>query len=172
MTVIHNITAIIILGTVSLATVSFSAPPEDQQFDSVEERRIQASILQERQDIRKEREEIALRKKELKSLEESADKKIAEMDRKLEELRTMQKKIEELLAKKSAEELKRTKELAGIYAKMTPVKAAQALSGVEEKLATQLLANMKTKSAARILDELNKQKTAVLSTTFATIQLE
>jgi len=47
-----------------------------------------------------------------------------------------------------------------------------ALSGVEEKLATELLASMKKKAAAKILDELNKQKAATLSKTFATIQLE
>ena len=144
----------------------------DDEFSSVEERRLQNSILQERADIRKEREEIALRKKELKSLEESTDKKLAEMDTKLQELRALQKKIESLLEKKSAEEQQRTKELAGIYDKMSPVKAALALSGLDERLATDLLADMKKKAAAKVLDEINKQKATSLSEALATIQLE
>lgn len=141
-------------------------------YGSVEERRIENTILQERATLRKEREEISLRKKELKTLEEGVDKKLAEMDRKLAELNQLQKKIELLLADKSAEEKKRVQNLATIYAKMTPIKAALALSALDQQLAADLLANMKVKSAAKILDQTSKQKATELSTTFSTLQLE
>ena len=145
-------------------------PRED--FGSVEERRIENSIIEERANIRKEREYISLREKELKTLEESVDKKLAEMDKKLEELRQQQKKIEALLAAKTEEEKKRTQELAKIYEKMSPDKAATSLSGLEQKLAADLLASMKVKAAAKILDQISKQKATELSTTFSTLQLE
>ncbi|MBU1568432.1 MAG: hypothetical protein KJ630_22745 [Proteobacteria bacterium] len=141
-------------------------------FGSVEERRIDNTILQERANIRKEREDMDLQKKELKSLEEGVDKKLADIDRKLEELRDLQKKIETLLTAKTADEKKRIQNLAVIYEKMVPAKAALALSGLEQKLAADLLASMKAKAAAKILDQITKQKATELSTTFSTLQLE
>jgi len=143
-----------------------------KNYGSVEERRIDNTILQERAIIRNEREEISLRKKELKTLEEGVDKKLTEIDNKLEELRKLQDKIESLLVAKSVKEKKRIQELADIYQRMIPGKAAQAIIGLDQQLATDLLANMKVKSAAKILDQISKQKTTELSTTFTTLQLE
>lgn len=141
-------------------------------FSSVEERRIADSILQERNSLRREREELDLRKKELKTLEEGVDKKLADIDRKLAEMVTLQQKIDEMLREKSTAEKKRIANLAAIYEKMTPAKAAQAMTGLEQQLAADLLAAMKTKAAARVVDQLAKQKATDLSTTFSTIQLE
>jgi len=149
-----------------------AAEVDQENFGSVEERRIENSIIEERANIRKEQENIALREKELKTLEDSVDNKLAEMDKKLEELRQQQKKIEALLAVKTEEEKKRTQELAKIYEKMSPDKAATSLSGLDQKLAADLLASMKVKAAAKILDQISKQKATELSTTFSTLQLE
>ena len=55
---------------------------------------------------------------------------------------------------------------------MDPIKAALALSGLEQQLAADLLANMKVKAAAKILDSLNKPQATEISKTFSTIQLE
>jgi len=164
----------LLLSTLALFLMPAHAAdaPEKTNYGSVEERRIENNILQERESFRKEREEISLRKKELKVLEEGVDKKLVEIDKKLEELNTLQKKIELLLTKKSAEEKKRLQELATIYGKMTPVKASLALSGLDSQLAADLLANMKIKAAAKILDQLSKQKATEISNTFSTLQLE
>lgn len=143
-----------------------------KSYGSVEERRIENSILQERTNIRKEREEISMRKKELKTLEEGVDKKITVIDMKLEELRKLQTKIESLLVKKSLKEKKKLQELASIYQKMSPAKAALVISDIDQQLAADLLANMKVKSAAKILDQVPKQKATELTTTFTTLQLE
>lgn len=160
-----------LLLSVTLAHGAAEEEPS-QSFASVEERRIADAILQERDSLRREREELDLRKKELKTLEEGVDKKLADIDRKLSEMVTLQQKIDESLAEKSAAEKKKIAELAAIYEKMTPVKAAQAMTGLEQQLAADLLAAMKTKAAARVLDQLAKQKATDLSTTFSTIQLE
>ena len=145
---------------------------DEEKYGSVEERRIYETLVEERDSLRKEREEIALRKLELKTLEEGVDKKLAELDEKLAELKKLQELIAGLLEKKSAEEIQKRKELAGIYAKMDPAKAAQAISGLDPQLAADLLANMKIKSAAKILDASTKQKATELSSTFSIIQLE
>jgi flagellar motility protein MotE (MotC chaperone) len=145
---------------------------DSDQYSSVEERRLQNVIIQERAHIQKERAEIVMKKKELKTLESGVDKKLAVIDNKLDELRKLQKKIESLLEKKSAEEKKRLQGLAKIYEKMNPAKASLAIAGLDQQLAADLLANMKVKSAAKILDQSSKQKATQLSTTFSTLQLE
>ncbi len=149
-----------------------SAEEAPRAFSSVEERRIAEAILSERASLRREWEDLDLRKKELKTLEEGVDKKLADIDRKLEELATLQKKIDNLLAAKTEAEKKRIDELAAIYDKMTPIKAAQAMSGLDQRLAADILDAMKTKAAARVLDQLAKQKATELSATFSTLQLE
>ena len=164
---------LIILSLILLCQNVFAAetvPPKN--YASVEERRLNNSILQERADIRREREDLDMRKKELKTIEDGVDKKLTEIDGKLEELRKLQNKIETLLVSKSAEEKKRLQNLAGIYQKMSPAKAALAITGLDKQLAADLLANMKIKSAAKILDQISKQKATELSTTFSTLQLE
>ncbi len=149
-----------------------SGPSEDIEFSSVEERRLHATMKEERAMIFEEKKELALREKELKTLEDAVDKKLAEIDKKLEELERNKQQLNELLAEKSAEEVKKIKDLSKIYEKMDPLKAALALSGLEQQLAADLLANMKVKSAAKILDSLNKPQATEISKTFSTIQLE
>jgi flagellar motility protein MotE (MotC chaperone) len=153
------------------ATISF-ANEDDTLYQSVEERRIYALMQEERNKIEQERKDLELREKELKTLEVSVDKKIAEIDAKLERLQNLQNRLEALLAEKTAEENKRIKDLGAIYDKMAPERAALAMSGMEPLLATEILANMKPKTAAKVLDMLDKQKSSQLSTTFTTIQIE
>lgn len=162
------------LSFLFLFTFSFhsSALAAENNYSSVEERRIQKTILEERAQIRKEREEIDLRKKELKSLEDGVDKKLAEIDDKLKSLQTLQDRIEKLLEEKSAVEQKQIESLAKIYEKMMPAKAALALTGLDQQLASDLIGKMKVKSAAKILDQVSKQKTTEISTTYTTLQLE
>jgi flagellar motility protein MotE (MotC chaperone) len=150
----------------------FAEEKPSQEFSSVEERRLIEATQEERENFREEKEDLELKKKELKTLEEGVDKKLAEIDVKIAELKKQQKILDELLTRKSAEELKKTEDLARIFEKMSPDKAALALSGLNQKLAADLLAKMKVKAAAKILDQISKQKATDLSTTFSTIQLE
>jgi len=170
---IKNILPIYAISTfILLFSLAPSALSAENNYSSVEERRIEKTILEERTKIRKEREEIDLRKKELKSLEEGVDKKLTEIDSKLESLKSLQNRIAALLEEKSAIEQKQIESLAKIYEKMNPAKAALALSGLEQQLASDLLGKMKVKSAAKILDQVSKQKTTEISTTYTTLQLE
>ncbi len=148
------------------------AAQDEPQFSSVEERRLYSNIQDELESIKEQKNNLVMKEKELKTLEASVDKKIAEVDSKLAELRALKKKIDNLLADKSAAEKKKIQDLSKIYDKMDPEKAAFAISGMEEQLATDLLANMKVKAAAKILDNLNKQKATSLSSKFSQIQIE
>jgi len=147
-------------------------PEQPKEFQSVEERRLYEDIMKENSRLQEERKDFALKQKELKTLEEGVDKKLTEIDKKLVELKSLQKKIESLLAEKSAQEQKKIQDLAKIYDKMEPAKAALALSGLNQQLAADLLANMKVKSAAKLLDQMAKQKTTELSTTFSQPKIE
>ncbi|MDR3090300.1 MAG: hypothetical protein LBU39_10865 [Desulfobulbaceae bacterium] len=139
---------------------------------SVEERRLVGDIEAERQSVRDERQDLEIEKKALKTLEEGVDKKLVELDAKIAELKRQQELLRTLLAEKSEIEKQKMAELAKIYDKMTPERAAVALSGLDPKLAADLLAHMKTKAAARVLDQTSKQKASELSTTYTTIKLE
>ncbi len=145
---------------------------EELKYSSVEERRIAEAIGKERKRIRQEWIQIDLRKKELKVIEEGVDKKLAEIDSKLSQLQLQQRKIEKLLAKKSIAEKKRIVSLAKIYAKMTPIRAAQAMAGLDEQLASDILEQMKIKAAAKILDASSRQKATNLSKTYSTIPVK
>lgn len=146
--------------------------PPKTTFSSVEERRLYTILENERGSLEEEKKVLALREKELKTLEEEADKKLKLLDEKLDKLKNMQKKIEALLAEKDVQEQKKIQDLGIIYAKMSPERAALALSALDVQLAADLLANMKVKSAAKILDRLDKAKASQLSTTFTTIKVE
>ena len=158
--------------TIPFTQAAEELPQDNQSFSSVEERRIDATIQQERAGILEEKKALALRKNELKTLEDAVDKKLAEIDEKLKQLQISKQQLSDLLDKKNAEELKKIQNLSKIYEKMDPVKAALALSGLNQELAADLLANMKVKAAAKILDNLNKPKATEISKTFSTIQLE
>ena len=162
-------------GAVEVAEEPKKETPEVEtktSFKSVEERRLYAVLQNERNNLEEDKKVIALREKELKTLQEEADKKIEILDKKLAELKAVQAKIEELLAEKDVQEIQKTKDLSLIYAKMTPDRAALAMASLDGQLAADLLANMKVKSAAKILDRMDKLKASQLSTTFTTIKVE
>lgn len=154
------------------ATEQVNMQQEEKSFNSVEERRIDAILQNERDNLEEEKKVLALKEKELKTLRLEVDKKLEQMDKKLNELKEVQKKIDAALAKKDAEELKKMKDLSLIYAKMNPAKAALSMGNLDQQLAADLLANMKVKSAAKILDQMDKTKASQLSATFSTLQVE
>ncbi len=189
----HSLLFLLLMGfpvSQSLAENSIDPPPssvtevEDKKdpqekienkkinFGSVEERRLYTVLQNERDSLEEEKKVLALKEKELKTLKEEADKKIKLLDKKLTELHKVQAKIEKLLVEKDAEELKKVKDLSLIYAKMTPDRAALAMASLDGQLAADLLAYMKVKSAAKILDRMDKITASQLSTTFTTIKVE
>lgn len=153
------------LPVVSFSEENTSPPPSNtgMEFGSVEERRLLAELQQERQTLDREKEEIAVKKNELKRLE-------TEVDKKLRELTTIRKDIEDLLSEKSLQEHKRIKELAKMYEKMEPRNAANIFIGLDKNLTISILARMKTKSAAKILDTMDRRRAIELTAAFSKLQ--
>ncbi len=139
------------------------AKQQEQQYGSVEERRIRESLeAGGNAPFAREREEMENKKNELKRLE-------GEVDKKIEQLNQLRVQVEKLLEQKEAEEQKRTLELAKMYEKMTADKAAVVLGTIDQQLAISILAKMKTKSAAKILNNMEREKAAKLTTAFSTL---
>ena len=170
--IFHAVAPISLMSADAPAVNSAKEPTKQKTFNSVEERRINAILQNERDNLADDKKVLDIREKELKTLQEEVDKKLEQIDKKIAELKQIQKKIDESLAKKDAEEVKKTKNLSLIYAKMAPAKAAMAMGTLSSRLASDLLANMKVKSAAKILDQMDKTRAAQLSITFSTIQME
>jgi flagellar motility protein MotE (MotC chaperone) len=143
---------------------------QQPSFSSVEERRIFAKMQQARRNANDEKKDLSIREKELKTLNDAADKKLEEINQKLQELQTLQENLKALLAQKKAKEVKKVKELSKIYERMTPDKAALAIAKLNDKLATEILADMKVRSAAKILDNLDRKKATELSASFSTVK--
>lgn len=140
-----------------------SGPSTEPKFSSVEERRLLSEIQQEQQTIDRERQENEKQKNNLKRLE-------AEVDKKLEELQAVRKNIEELLTEKSLQEQKRIRELARMYERMSPVNAANIFIRLDKDLTIAILARMKTKAAAEILDNMDKRRAVELTAAFSKLQ--
>lgn len=140
-----------------------AANGQEREYGSVEERRLQEAIEGgEHSALARERENLEERKKELKRLEE-------EVDKKLEQLNQLRLSVEKLLAEKDAAEQKQIQDLANMYEKMTADKAATVLGTVDQGLAVAILKQMKTKSAAKILNSMEREKAAKLTTGISTL---
>ena len=151
-----------LLGLVFCLALAGAAYGQNQA-GSVEERRLRSAMQEEVERLRLRQEGIARRELELKTLEVEVDKKLAELKRVREELTV-------LLARKDEEEAKKLRELSAVYEKMESARAAQVLAALDENLAIALLGGMKSRSAGKILDQMEKSTAARLSAGFATLE--
>ena len=155
--------AIFAISPQNLAIGEMIAKTDLEKSSSVEERRILVSLLEEKAKIAAQKKLLDAREMELKTLQ-------TEVDKKLNELRSMREEVKELFAKKEKEESDRILNLSKVYEKMDPAKAARVIATLETDLAVDILANMKQKSAGKILNNLEGEKAATLSVAFSTLQ--
>ena len=143
-----------------------AADGQEREYGSVEERRLREAIEGgEHSALARERKNLEDKKKELKRLEE-------EVDKKLEQLNQLRLTVEKLLAEKDAAEQKQIQDLAKMDEKMTADKAATVLGTVDQGLAVAILKQMKTKSAAKILNSMEREKAAKLTTGISTLDMD
>lgn len=142
-----------------LRALPSSAAPETEPA-SVEERRLKTSIRQELVRLRQKEEMLAAKEMELKTLRR-------EVDKKLEELKKARTEINALLERKRELETQKAKALSKMYEKMEPAKAAGLLVGLEKDLAIAILDGMSAKSAGRVLNNMDPETAASLSTSFS-----
>ncbi|OQX20572.1 MAG: hypothetical protein BWK76_00720 [Desulfobulbaceae bacterium A2] len=157
-------TALLFPALSSAAPATETPPPgESREFGSVEERRLLLSLEEERRGLATAKESLAERENELKRLEVEVDKKLTELTR-------LRQELEEMMAQRSEDEQKRIKDLARMYEKMAPEKAARLIVTLDEGLAIAILSGMKTKAAAKLLNFMEKDKGAKLSAAFSSLQ--
>ncbi len=136
---------------------------KDGHIGSVEERRIIVSLKEQQAKLEERNILLDQRELELKSLQD-------EVDNKLNELKALRVEVKNLLSQKDTEEEQRVRDLSKMYEKMDSVKAATILSDLEDNLVTGILSGMKKKSAAKILNNMDKEKAAHLSVAFSTLK--
>jgi flagellar motility protein MotE (MotC chaperone) len=156
-----------LVGMLLLAAVVWQAPLWAAEAvappASVEERRLRLSIQEEIAQTRQQAESVRLQEIELKTLE-------LEVDKKLTALKMVREELTLLLAQKSEVESKKVKQLAQMYEKMEPAKAAALLISLDEKLAIGILGGIKKKTAGKILNEIEREKGASLSKAYSILR--
>jgi len=159
-----NSRIILALVVFILSAAQVAAQPllDEDQIQSVEERRILVSIEQEYEKLEQREADLDSRELQLKTLEDEVDKKLAAMQELREELMR-------LLNRKDQEEGLRVGELSKIYEKMEPGKAAELITELDRQLATELLLGIKKKTAGKILDNLDTETATALSKEFTKI---
>lgn len=138
----------------------------DDDYSSVEERRLQVRIIETHDTLIEEKKALRLKETRLLKLEEEVDAKLDSIDRKLAQMEQQKRDLETLLKKKSEVEQKRVKSLGQIYENMDPVLAAQALANLDRQLAADILAEMKPRAAARVLNGFTTEQAAEISRLF------
>lgn len=136
---------------------------ESREPASVEERRIRYAILQERAQLqaayKKRREMLDMKELGLKTLEREVDKKLEELQRLKAEIAASRKEDQANLAQ-------RAKELSKMVEKMEPAQAATLIAELDESLAVVVLSGLRPKSAGRLLNNMQTEKAAELSTVY------
>ena len=169
------ITFITILGLPVIAPLPAPAQQTtlpEQNFSSVEERRLHVRIIEEHDDIINEKKALLLKEKELESLRAEIDRKLEEIDLQLGEMEKQKQILDALQSQKSEEDQLRIKNLSKIYENMDPIKAAQALADLDFEVAADILSYMKARSAAKILNSLTRNQAAEISRLFLTAPAE
>jgi flagellar motility protein MotE (MotC chaperone) len=159
-----------IIVTLSLGSILVMYTPlfslaADEQFSSVEERRILTAIKERDERLSAREEQLKGRELELKTLEAEVDKKIAAMQR----LRT---ELNELLDQRDEKENARIEELSLIYERMNPQQAAVLISELETGMAVNLLLGIKKKTAGQIMERLNAETAIKLSKAFTDLSVD
>jgi flagellar motility protein MotE (MotC chaperone) len=137
----------------------------EEQFSSVEERRILTAIKERAERLSAREEQLKGRELELKTLEAEVDKKIAAMQR----LRT---ELNDLLDQRDEKENARIEELSLIYERMNPQQAAVLISELETGMAVNLLLGIKKKTAGQIMERLNAETAIKLSKAFTDLSVD
>jgi flagellar motility protein MotE (MotC chaperone) len=149
--------SVLLLAVVLLAPAGFGRAAE---IGSVEERRVLAAIEEQKDRLRQKEEILRQRELELKTLER-------EVDKKLDELRREREEATALLERKEEAENRRIRDLSAMYEKMAPEKCAALLAEMEECLAVDILAGMKSKSAGKVLGSMERGKAEKLSQAYS-----
>ncbi len=112
------------------------------------------------EDIRKRQEELAQKEEELNRREDRIRTLEINIDKKIDELKRLQVRLDDLIKLRGDVEDRNASNLAKAYSSMAPEEAAARLEKMERKIALTIMEKMKSKQSAKIF--------AAMSTELAT----
>ncbi|MGE0526196.1 MAG: MotE family protein [Bdellovibrionales bacterium] len=115
------------------------------------------------QKLKQRKEELDMREKELTQLEEELQRQKVELDRRIQQLEEMRSQIAQTLQTRVEVDQEKVNKLVDLYSNMKPKQAADVIGSINEDLAVEVLAKMKKKNAAEIMNLLPPEKARVLS---------
>lgn len=137
--------------------------PIKKNIESVEERRIIASLQQRQEELDQRAANLDKQQLEIERLKREVDSKLAGLQKTKGEL-------DQLLAQKDEKEQARVKDLSKMYEKMDPVKAAELLADLDRDLAVAILGGVKAKVAGKFLNNMDPKVAARFTTTYSTLK--
>jgi flagellar motility protein MotE (MotC chaperone) len=117
--------------------------------------------------LRERKISLDLREKELGELEEELHKQKEEIEARIRRLEELRGQISTILKERVEVDQEKVAKLVETYSNMKPKQAAEILGGIDEDLAVDILAKMKKKNAAEIMNLLEAGKARSLSERYA-----
>ncbi len=115
----------------------------------------------------KRKQELDAREDELNRLEAELKRQQEELDKKLTEVQKIRGDISKMLEERVTSDGDKVETLVQVYSTMKPGQAAKVFEEMEEDLAIEILAKMKKKSAAEIMNLIRPEKLKIFSEKFA-----
>ena len=113
--------------------------------------------------LNKRNQALKKKKKELNELEEELQRQKSEVDRRIQELEEIRRQIASTLKEQVEVDQQRVAKLVELYSNMKPKQAADVIANLTDDLAISVLASMKKKNAAAIMDLLPSDRARLLS---------
>jgi len=113
--------------------------------------------------LKQRKDELDMREKELSELEEELQKQKVELDKRIVQLEEMRNQIAQILKDRVEVDQEKVTKLVDLYSNMKPKQAADVIGSINEDLAVEVLAKMKKKNAAEIMNLLPADKARTLS---------
>ncbi len=117
------------------------------------------------EDPNRKQQELARREQEILMLKK-------QMEQRLEELQSAERKVQNMLKEAKGVEEGKVNTLISMYSNMKPRSAGAALENLDENIAAKILVSMKSKQAGEILSYMNPVKTAKLTEILSRMRLE
>lgn len=117
-----------------------------------------------RDSVQRKQEELNRREQELLALQQ-------QMQTRLNELRTLEGKIENMLQQAGNVQDDKLKHLIDVYSNMKPKQAAEVLATLDERIAVKILAGMRGKQAGEVLSYMQAAPAAKLSELLSRTQI-
>lgn len=128
--------------------------------------------LEMAKDLQKKREELDRREELVKAKEDQLKVLEKDIEKKIDELKRTQLKLEDLVKIRDDLEAKNVTNLSKAYSAMPPAEAAQRLKTMDRGIALKILMTMKTKNSSKILSSLDPPTAAQISEQMAKRQME